>query len=133
MRITPLAPRRPRPTALLFPSRRRLVILTADGMKEATAARGVTLALSKLKGHTCYVTGGLTTLKDTTGATQWTCHTWRGRGTAMVHEPSGTTVSSLRGTLESAGGPEAAWVALAVVLEWLHGYGVSPGSISAMA
>lgn len=133
VKITPLGAPKAKPVALLFPSHRRLVVLTEHGAKVATGSRDVALALQKLKGHTCYVTGGLTYLKDTTGATSWTCHTWRGRGTRMVHEPSGTSVSSLRGTLESAGGPEECWVALRVLLDWLRAYGVPPGSISAMS
>lgn len=133
MRITPLTAHKPHPPALLFAGHRRLVVITDDGLSIYSHVKTITNALRKLKGHTCYVTGGLTSLKDTTGATQWTCHTWRGRGTRMVHEPTGTTVSSLRGTLEDAGGPEECWVALTVVLDWLHDFGVPPGSISAMS
>ena len=56
--------------------------------------------------------------------------TWRGRETRIRHEPTGLTVTSLRGTLDASIDP---YGDLAAVLTWLDGYGVTPASLSSMS
>ena len=124
-----------RPVALVRPGHRSLEVATAAGVTSVSAKRAVVGVLAELaeRKAVCYVEAGLTTLKHTTGATSWTCHTWRDRGTRMVHEPTGATFTSLRGALEDDRSLEQVWDDLTRVLSWLREYGVPPGSISSMA
>ena len=133
MRIEPLTPRPPKPAALLIPGHRRLTVVDADGTRTAEGSRSAESLLGSLgPTRTCYVPGALSGLKATTGALSWTAHTWRGRATRYIHNPSATTVSSLRGALDG-GDTGTAYEALDTVLSWLAGYGVGPASISSMA
>ena len=134
MKIAPLSRVKRKPAVLVLPSYRRLTVLDASGQRDATGTRGVENLLRSVASSTCYVPAALTSLRLVSSATSWTCHTWRGRGTRMVHEPSGATFTSLRGALEGSGGaPADQWAALDEVLSWVGAYGVPPGSISGMA
>jgi DNA polymerase type B, organellar and viral len=130
--ITPLATTKTHPFALLFPAYRSLTVHTMAGEVTAKGPRRVAALLAKLHKHrhTCYVTGGITKLRYSTGATAWKATTWRGKVVRMTHTESGCQVVSLRGCLE---GKENPLTALARGLEWLHGYGVAPSSPSGMA
>lgn len=121
-----------RPFALLEPGRRRLTVTMNDGTSVASGRRAVESNLAALKeaGVTCYVPAGLSALRHTTGALSWTLTTWRGREVSMLHHPTGLRVTSLRGALEGLSDP---FTALWTGLDWLHGYGVQPGSLSGMA
>ena len=132
MKIAPLTLRKPKSIALVFPGHRRLTVFTVDGRKDAVGVREVEHTLTQLATHCVYVSGALTSMKRCTPATSWTCHTWRGKGTRMVHEPSDTSVTSLRGALEGDS-PDEAFSDLLRVVDWLAGYGVTPGSVSSMA
>lgn len=116
--------------ALVVPGRHVLDVTTMDGTRRYQGKRQVENALAHLSTHVVYTMGSLTSMKETTGALQWTCHTWRGRGTRIVHDVSGTTVTSLRGTLNGSPCP---FEDLLVVLDWLREYMVPPASISTMA
>lgn len=137
MKVAPLAATRRRRAALLFPAHRRLVAFTADGVYTAgLSARHpdqVERLLASLSKHACYVGAGLLSMRETTGAQHWTAHTWRDRATRIVHEATGCSVSSLRGALEDARTPEAAWCQLDEALSWLASYGVQPASLPRMA
>ena len=130
MRIAPLHPTRPKPVALLQPGNRELGIETVWGHSVVRGRRDVEAALLKLKDFVCYVAVGIERMKYTTGATSWTMSTWHGRETRMKHEPSGTTVTSLRGTLEESKEPFAD---LMRALDWLAEFHVNPGALSAMS
>ncbi len=130
MRISPLHPTRPKPVALLLPGNRELSVETVWGHSVYRGKRDVERALAKLSGFVCYVAVGIERMKFTTGATSWTMSTWHGRETRMKHEPSGTTVTSLRGTLEYSKEPFADLMA---AINWLSQFNVNPGGISAMS
>ena len=130
MKISPLRPTRPKPVALLVPGNRELSVETVWGHSLYRGRRDVERALSKLSDFVCYVAVGIERMKQTTGATSWTMSTWHGRETRMTHEPSGTTVTSLRGTLEYAQDPFAE---LMKALDWLGEFNVNPAGISAMS
>lgn len=130
MKVGPLIRPRHRPAALLMPGNRTLEVITAQGSITYKGAAQVHKALGLLTGHACYVTKGLGRLIHTTGALSWQCHLWRGRETRMIHNASGTAVSSLRGTLDQSADP---FGDLSLVLEWLATHNVPAGAIPAMA
>lgn len=130
MKVPPLTRSRFRPVALVAAGHRSLTVATEDGETTYRRARDIDAALARLSGHVVYAPAGLAHLRHSTGATAWTLNAWRGRETRMRHEPSGTTVTSLRGSLSDM---SVIWDDLAVVLQWLRSYGVGPGSISSMA
>ena len=132
MEISPLTAMRPRPVALVVPGHRTLDVVTADGHRTVHGQRDVETVLATLAKWVVYTPGSITRMKYVTSADRWTCHTWRGRGTRMVHEPTGAVVTSLRGAFDGQP-PDVAFKNLTSCLEWLYGYGVPPGSISAMA
>jgi len=107
-----------------------LRVQTVWGATTAHGTRDVEALLGRLSGHAAYVISGLESLKRTTPATRWALGTWRGRETRMRHEPSGVTVTSLRGALVDDDDPFAS---LSAFLAWLGEYGVAPGSLSAMS
>lgn len=130
MKIEPLVPTKPRPVAVVAPGHRTIRIITEDGDMQVTGKRQVEAHLERLSGHVVYSIGSLLALRHTTGALSWTCHTWRGKATRMVHEPSGTVVTSLRGTMDTS---TDIMGDLGRVFKWLRSYGVGPGSISTMS
>ena len=130
MKIGPLKRSRPKPVAYLRPGHRLLEVTVEDGTYRAAGGRDVALLLDKLTGYVCYADGGLSQFRYCTPATEWTLATWRGRETRIRHNASGVEVTSLRGTLEGSADP---FGDLWACLHWLHGYGVAPGSLSAMA
>jgi len=130
MKIEPLNANAPKDYALLTPGHLSLYVETKWGKQLFKGKRDVENALSKLKGHTCYVASSLQRLRNCTSATQWVLSTWRGRDVRMTHIPTGVRVTSLQSTLLDA--PDQ-FQALSTALEWVHGYGVAPGSISSMA
>lgn len=130
MKISPLHPTRPKPVALLLPGQRELSVETVWGHSVYRGRRNVEAALAKLSDFVCYVAVGIERMKYTTGASSWTMSTWHGRETRMKHEPSGTTVTSLRGTLEYSKEP---FKDLMAALDWLAEFNVNPGGVSAMS
>jgi hypothetical protein len=130
MKIPSLGRQRFRPVALVAAGHRSLTVATEAGERTYRKVRDIESALLRLSDHVVYAPAGLAQLRHATGAQSWTLSAWRGRETRMRHEPSGTTVTSLRGSLEDS---EDYWGDLAAVLHWLRQYGVAPGSISAMA
>ena len=130
MKISPLHPTRPKPVALLLPGNRELSVETVWGHSVYRGKRDVERALMKLSDFVCYVAVGIERMKYTTGASSWTMSTWHGRETRMKHEPSGTTVTSLRGTLEYSTDP---FGDLMTALNWLAEFNVNPGGVSAMS
>ena len=130
MKINPLRRPRWRPPALLNGGKRELEVITLDGAKTYKGRRAVESALEGLTGHMCYSLANVSELRHSTGALSWECGVWRGRETKMVHIPTGVTVSSLQHTLDSSDDP---FSDLLMVLEWLRGHGVPPGSIASMA
>jgi len=130
MKIEPLSTYRPREFALLTPGPRSLYVETKWGKQLFKGTRDVDNALRKLSDFTCYVASGLERLKHTTPATSWVMSTWRGKGIRMTYGPTGTTVTSLRSTLDASDDP---YRDLDAALAWLRSYGVAPASISSMA
>ena len=130
MKVGPLVRPQHRPAAILVPSNRALEVTTTTGTHTYNGAAKVHEAMAQLRGHSCYVLKGLTQLIHTTGALSWQCHLWRGRETRMVHNASGTSVTSLRGTLDHSTDP---FGDLSMVLDWLASYNVPAGAIPAMA
>jgi hypothetical protein len=130
MKIEPVRKYVPRDFALVTPGHRCLYVETKWGKQLFNGERDVNNALSKLSSFTCYVSAGLERLKSTTSARQWVLNTWRGKGVKMLHVPTGTTFTSLRGVLE---GSDDAFRDLNETLTWLKGYGIPPSSISGMA
>lgn len=130
MRISPLRQTRPKPVALLTPGQREMIVATQWGETLYRGRRNVERALDELAGFTCFISSGVERMKHTTGATSWTMSTWHGRETRIVHDASGTSVTSLRGTLEDSKDPFAD---LTVALSWLSQFGVNPSGVSSMA
>ena len=130
MKVGPPKRQNHRPAAIVIPGNRRMEVLTVDGSKTVTTGRKCAEAFAGLGGHVVFVLDQLQTVTQTTGATAWKCHLWKGRPTRMIHQQSGTVVTSLRGTLE---GTDDAWRDLSMVLDWLATYDVPTGSIPAMA
>lgn len=130
MKVGPLVRPRHRPAAILIPSNRQLEVITAAGSTTYKGAAKVHEAMGRLTGHSCYVLKGLSKLIYTTGALSWQCHLWRGRETRMIHNASGVSVTSLRGSLDESVDPFAD---LSMVLDWLANYNVPAGAIPAMA
>ena len=129
MKLEPLDKYQSKPIAILNPGRRSLEVLSANGSKVAHGKRPVEELLKTICNHYCYVLDALTPLIHTTGALSWQLSIWKGRETRATYLPLGLSITSLRGTLE----PASAYDDLERVLSWLKGYGVSPGSIPAMA
>lgn len=116
---------KPRPYALLFPGYRHLSLEDQYGTTTADNPYAVSELLERYKGHELYVTGGLSSIRHTTGALSWEASVWRGRTTRMTHT-SGASVTSLRGSVMTL-------QALTEGLDWLHGHGIAPRSITSMA
>ena len=131
MNVTPLEPAKPKRWALVTPGWRALDVTDEYGTTHHYGGRRCYDALAGLgdAGVVVYVTGNLTQLRHTTGATAWEADVWRGRATTMHLAGSSVAVHSLRGTVE---GPEPA-AELARALAWLGEYGVAPGGLSSMA
>lgn len=130
MIVKPITTYRPRPIALVFPGWRTLRIDTIDGSTAYYGPGECRAALVALSGHACFVTGGLTQIRHSTGAGQWEASTWRGRAVKMSLLGSKTTVSSLRGIFD---GSTAPFDDLTRVVEWLATLRVSPATLSSMA
>lgn len=130
MKVDPLRSIRPRPIALVYPKHRSLYVETEHGGQWFKGSRDVRHALSKLTNYVVYVESGLERLKNTTGAREWVLTTWQNKPVKMTHVPTGTTVTSLRGALNTS---ESPYEDLARVISWLDNYGVTPGPISQMA
>ena len=126
----PRTPFRPKPVALLIPGYRHLTVQSVDGTKVAAGREATENLLASLSGHVCYVPRALRSLRHTTGAQHWTLHSWRGHEARMAYNPTGLSITSLRGTLDDSDDP---FMDLTRALAWLRGYGVAPGSISQMA
>lgn len=129
MKLEPLDRFRPKPYAILYPGRRSMEVQSVDGMKVAHGKRDVEELLKSLAGCSLYVLDALDPLIHTTGALSWSLSIWKGRTTRATHRPSGSSVVSLRGTLD----PSNAFDDLETVLLWLRSYGVVSGSIPSMA
>lgn len=129
MKIEPLAKYSPKPFGVLFPGHRSLELHSADGQRVVYGKRACEDLLATLADWCLYVPDALIPLIHTTGALSWRSELWKNRVTRMIHIPSGSTVSSLRGTVE---GPEV-YESLEIVLHWLKAYGVSPASLPSMA
>ena len=129
MKLEPLKKYSPKPVAILYPGKRYLEVQTAYGLKSARGKRQIEELLSTITDHCCFVLDALSGLIHTTGALSWKLNIWKGRETRAIHIATGLNIMSLRGTLE----PATAWQDLEQVLLWLSAYGVSPGSIPAMA
>jgi len=128
--ITPPTRKPPhRPVALLAPGYRSLQITTAEGSDSYRGTKTIREQLERIEKHACYVAGGVTAMRHTTGARQWSATSWRGRTTSMKLDGTDLVVTSLRGCLENAKDPFAE---LEIGLEWLYGHGIRAGSISSM-
>lgn len=123
----------PTPHALLTPGRRELYVETLDGSQLYKGKREIENVLEKLKGHTCYVSSSLPRLRHTTGATQWSLTTWKGRDIKITHIPTGVKVSSLQSVLESVQRPEDTFAELSECLAWIRQWAIAPASISSMS
>ena len=132
MKISPRKPSKVRkPFALIRPGYRCVSAFSSDlGEISARGPQRSKDLLDSLAAHTCYVAGGLPSLRHSTGARVWEASVWRGKITSLVLDGSGTKVSSLRGVIEDS--PEG-FRALSVGLDWLSDLGVSSGSLSSMA
>ena len=129
MKLEPLARYTPKPVAICTPARGFLHVQTIDGERVAQGTDAICDLLHHLTGHIIYVHDSLESMVHTTGALSWTLAIWKNRVTRATHTPTGVSVVSLRSTLE----PATAMDDLQTVLQWLRSYGVSPGSIPAMA
>lgn len=130
MMIKPLARTITKPVALLQPGHHALTMITEDGTTTVHGARRCRSLLEAHAGKRFYVDSGLTNLRHTTGALQWTAKTWRGRTTSMALDGTPVTITSLRGVL---GDSDAPFDELSTALEWLAGFGVGPASPATMA
>ena len=130
MKISPLTRTKRKPVALLYPGIRTLRADTIEGSRQAAGKRDVEALLESLSGHVCYAIGTLQPFRHTTGALSWTARIWKGRPTRIVHNASGVSITSLRGSLEDSRYP---FEELLEALDWLGGYGVTPASVPAMA
>ena len=130
MKVEPLDKYKPRPHALLTPGQRELYVETAWGKQAFKGRRDVTNALTRLTDFTCYVNGGLQSLRHVTSAREWVLSTWRGRDVGITHVPTGVRVTSLRNGLADADDP---FLALTTALDWVRQYGIAPSSVSSMA
>lgn len=130
MNVPPLRRCRFPAVALLQPGYRMLTMITENGTETARGPRRCRALLEQHAKHKLYVDTGLTGLRHTTGAAQWTAKTWRGRVVSMALEGTSVTVTSLRGVLAEATDP---FSELEVALNWLASFGVGPASPSTMA
>ena len=132
MRINPKSPSKVRtPFAIIRPGYRCVSAISSDlGEMGATGPNRSKALLDSLSGHTCYVVGGLPSLRHSTGARVWEANVWRGKITSLSLDGSGTKVSSLRGVVDDTA---EGFRALSVGLSWLSDLGVCSGSLSSMA
>ena len=132
MRINPKTPSKVRtPFAIIRPGYRCVSAISSDlGEMGATGPNRSKALLDSLSGHTCYVVGGLPSLRHSTGARVWEANVWRGKITSLSLDGSGTKVSSLRGVVDDT--PEG-FRALSIGLSWLSDLGICSGSLSSMA
>ena len=132
MRINPRNPSKTsKPFALIRPGYRCVSAFTSDrGEIAATGPQRSKNLLDSLAGHTCYVAGGLPSLRHSTGARVWEASIWRGKITSLSLDGSGTKVSSLRGVVDDS---LEGFLALSRGLEWLSDLGVCSGSLSSMS
>jgi hypothetical protein len=130
VRVQPLKRTITKPVALLQPGYRSLTMISEKGTTTVHGAKKVRALLVAHEKYRLYVDSGLTNLRHTTGALQWTAKTWRGRTTSMALDETKVTVTSLRGVLADATDP---WNELTTALDWLAEFGVGPASPSTMA
>lgn len=132
MRIAPLGAVRSRPFALLTPAPglRGLEVDTLESRRTYRDSRDIANALSRLSKHVVYTPGKLRPFLNVSDPTEWEMTTWRGRPVSLTHTATGVTIYSLRGSLDEA---EDRFASLVEVIQWLGGYGVTPGTISSMA
>ena len=129
MKLEPLTKFKAKPYCVLYPSQRGLMVRDATGDRVAYGRQPIEQLLAAIEGWVCYVPNSLESLVQTTGATSWKADLWRDKIIRMTHLPSGTRVSSLKGTVED----RHAYEDLEGLLKFLRGFGVMPASIPAMA
>jgi hypothetical protein len=130
VKIEPLGRTVSKPFALVEPGNGTVVIHHEGGTARAEGPVRSRKLLEKFGSHRLYVDTGLTTLRHTTGALQWSARTWRGRTTSMQLDGTKVSVSSLRGILSGSPNP---FEDLGIALAWVGAYGVGPSSPSQMA
>jgi hypothetical protein len=133
MQIKPLGRSRFKPVTLLVPKWRELVAYTPSGIKKAKGAGACYDLLKSLEMHNLYVSHTLKDLLNTTGSHMWQAEMWKGHVTTMSLDGTKVKVHSLRRILDDFDGDEQKYLAFLELAEWLHDWGVAPGSISAMA
>lgn len=129
MKLSPLTRYDPRPVGFVRAGSRSIEVDTDAGTLRASGRSAVESLFDRLSGHVLYVHDAVEPVIHTTGALSWTMRLWHRRITRAVHNSTGVSIVSLRGTVD----PETGFDDLLRFLSWARGYGVSPGSIPAMA